>query len=71
MPTLPVRRAERRLSLYRARLAAARTKTEKTLLFVIVGWLLGEYWAAGDTRRPDLRNRMIRLAEQMNEEARR
>lgn len=69
MPRVPVRRADRRLDLYRSRITAA--KTEKALLFVIVGWLMGEYYAADQARRPDLRSRLIREAERMNEEARR
>lgn len=69
MPRLPVRRADRRLDLYRSRILAA--TTEKALLFVIVGWLLGEYYAAEKGRRSDLRARLIREAERMNEEARR
>lgn len=69
MTRLPVRRANRRLDLYKARIDAA--NTEKSLMFVIVGWLLGEYYAAEPERRTQLRKRMTALAEQMNEEARR
>jgi hypothetical protein len=69
LPRLVVRRADRRKALYQGRIA--RASTEKSLLFCIVGWLLGEYYAAEPGRRPDLKDRLIAMAERMNEEARR
>lgn len=69
MTRLPVRRADRRKALYQERLTQA--VTEKSWLNAVVGWLLGEYHAAAPERRPDLKTRLRRLAEEMNEEARR
>jgi hypothetical protein len=56
--------------MYRTRLGAART--EKALLFVIVGWLLGEYYATTEPeKRHHWKTRLIAMAEEMNKEARR
>lgn len=69
MPRLIVRRADRRLHLYTGRLMSART--ERAWLFAVVGWLLGEYHAADVDRRQHWKTRLRKLAEEMNEEARR
>lgn len=69
MPRLNVRRANRRRDLYTGRLAQA--NTEKSMLNAVVGWLMGEYHAAAPERRRQLRTRLKRVAEEMNEEARR
>ncbi|WP_250029851.1 hypothetical protein [Paractinoplanes maris] len=68
MSRLPVRRAERRLALYRGRLAAA--NTEKSMLNAAVGWVMGEYHAAKPETRTRWKQRLIDLAREMNEEAR-
>ena len=67
-PRLAARRADRRTALYRGCIKAA--ATEKSMLNAVVGWLMGEYHAAPAGRREHWKGRLIRLAQEMNEEAR-
>jgi hypothetical protein len=68
LPRLPARRAQRRHILYTGRLQSA--NTEKSMLNAVVGWLMGEYHAAKPETRPHWKKRLIDLAHEMNEEAR-
>jgi hypothetical protein len=69
MPTrLPIRRADRRVREFTSRIDTA--KTERSVVFAAVGWLMAEYYKISHLRRPHWINRWKALAQEMNEETR-
>jgi hypothetical protein len=70
MPTRTlIKRADRRHREFTDRID--RAKTERDLLFALVGWLMAEFHKIPHPRRPHWIARWKQLAAEMNEETRR